>query len=77
MSASEAIVPVDSSAQPSRSSPENISKNQLTESPQCAGDPGSGFAQSGEKLGCIHDGNTDAAPKSFRKMVGRVVLKAL
>src|SRR5262249_23918505 len=70
MSASEAIVVIYSSAQPSRWSPGNISKNQLNESPQRTGRPRGEFVQSGEKLGCIHEGNTGAGPKSFRKNGG-------
>jgi hypothetical protein len=77
MSAPEAIAPVGGSAEPTRWSPGDVSKNQLYKSPQSAGDPRNGFVQSGEKLGCIHEGNTDAALKSFRKKVERVVLNAL
>src|SRR6266850_6313300 len=67
MSASEAAALADGSAQPSRWSPGNVSKNQLNKSPQCAGDPRDGFVQFREKFGRVHEGNTDAAPKSFRK----------
>src|SRR5262249_20698761 len=67
MGASEATAPSDASAQPTRWSPGDVSKNQLNKSSQCVGEPRRGFVQSGEKLGCIHEGNTAAAPKSFRK----------
>src|SRR4029450_6779611 len=68
MSASEATAPADGSAQPIRWSPGDVSKNQLYKPPQCVGDPGGGFVQFREKLGRVHEGNTDAAPKSFRKL---------
>ena len=69
MSASEAITRSDGSAQPTWWSPGNVSKNQLYESPERLGNPSGGFVQSREQFGCIHEGNTAAAPKSFRKMV--------
>jgi hypothetical protein len=71
MSASEAITRSDGSAQPTRWSPGDASKNQLYKSAQCVGDPSGGFVQSGEKLGRIHEGNTEAAPKSFRKTLAK------
>ena len=77
MSASEATAPVEASAQPTRWSPGDVSKNQLNKSPQCAADPRGGFVQFREKFRRVHEGNTGAAPKSFRKKVERVVLNAL
>src|SRR5213592_716763 len=77
MSASEATALVEASAQPTRWSPGDVSKNQLNESPQCAADPRGGFVQFGEKFGRVHEGNTGATLKSFRKKVERVVLNAL
>src|SRR5262245_29143869 len=71
MGAPEATAPTDASTQPTRWSPGDVSKNQLSELPQCVGNPRGGFVQSGERLGCIHEGNTRAAPKSFRKNGGR------
>src|SRR5438067_13464844 len=67
MSASEATAPVEGSAQPTRWSPRDVSKNQLNKSPQCADDPRGGFVQFREKFGRVHEGNTGASPKSFRK----------
>src|SRR6266436_4634195 len=77
MSASEATAPVEASAQPTRWSPGDVSKNQLNKSPQCAGDPRGGFVQFREKFGRVHEGNTGASRKSFRKNVERVVLNAM
>src|SRR4029453_8033786 len=77
MSASEATAPVEASAQPTRWSPGDVSKNQLNKSPQCAGDPRGGFVQVREKFGRVHEGNTGASRKSFRTKVERVVLNAL
>src|SRR2546429_9345111 len=77
MSASEAIAPVDYWAQPSRRSPGDVSKNQLNKSPQCADDPRGGFVQFREKFGRVHEGNTGASRKSFRKKVEHAVLDAL
>jgi hypothetical protein len=68
MSASEATASVEASAQPTRWSPGDVSKNQLNKSPQCAGYPGGGFVQLREKFGRVHEGNTGASPKSFRKL---------
>src|SRR5437868_14929647 len=67
MSASEATASVEASAQPTRWSPGDVSKNQLNKSPQCAGDPRGGFVQFGEKFGRVHEGNTGVSRKSFRK----------
>jgi hypothetical protein len=67
MSSPETIGRGDASAKPTRWSPGNVSKNQLYESSKRVGNPSDGFVQSGEKFGCIHEGNTEAAPKSFRK----------
>src|SRR5258707_1022775 len=67
MSASEAAAPGDGSAQPTRWSPGDVSKNQLNKSPQCAGDPQDGFVKFREKFGRVHEGNTGAWRKSFRK----------
>src|SRR5436190_6530011 len=67
MSASEATAPVEASAHPTRWSPGYVSKNQLNKSPQCAGDPRGGFVQFREKFGRVHEGNTGASRKSFRK----------
>jgi hypothetical protein len=72
MSASEAIAPVDGLAQPTRRSPGDVSKNQLSKSPQCAADPQGGFVQVREKLWRVHEGNTGIAPKSFRKLWRKV-----
>src|SRR5215212_3779780 len=69
MSTSEATAPVEASAQPSRRSPGDVSKNQLSKSPQGAGDPRGGFVQFREKFGRVHEGNTGASRKSFRKNV--------
>src|SRR6058998_2574588 len=77
MSASEATAPVEASAQPTRWSPGDVSKNQLNESPQCAADPRGGFVQFREKFGRVHEENTGVSRKSFRKKVERVVLNAL
>src|SRR5262249_12676843 len=78
MSSSESIARGDASAKPTRWSPGNVSKNQLYESSKCLSNPSRGFVQSGEKFACIHEGNTEAAPKSFRKfLVERVFLNAL
>jgi hypothetical protein len=77
MSASEAAAPVEASAQPTRWPPGDVSKNQLSESPQGAGDPRGEFVQFTENFGRVHEGNTGAARKSFRKKVERVVLNAL
>src|SRR5215216_5514958 len=77
MSASEATAPIDGSAQPTRWSPGDVSKNQLNKSPHYAGDPRGGFVQFREKFGRVHEGNTGASRKSFRKKVERVVLNAL
>src|SRR4051794_11622422 len=77
MSTSEAIAPIEGSDQPTRWPPGDVSKNQLSESPQGAGDPRGGFVQFREKLGRVHEGNTGASRKSFRKKVERVVLNAL
>src|SRR4029453_4531715 len=77
MSASEATAPIEDSAQPTRWSPGDVSKNQLNKSPQCPGDPGGGFVQVREKLGRVHEGNTGASRKSFRKKRERVILDAL
>src|SRR4029450_7452783 len=74
MSASEATAPVEASAQPTWWSPGDVSKNQLNKSPQCAGDPRGGFVQVREKLGRVHEGNTGASRKSFRKKRERVIL---
>src|SRR6266498_2425206 len=68
MSASEATAPVEASAQPTRWSPGDVSKNQLNKPPQDAGDPRGGFVQFREKLGRVHEGNTGASRKSFRKL---------
>src|SRR5215208_7817298 len=76
MSASKATARGDGSAQPNRWSPGDVSKNQLSESPQCASDPQGGFVQFREKLWRVHEGNTDASPKSFTKGES-VVLNAL
>src|SRR6266850_4768488 len=67
MSASEATAPVEGSAQPTRRSPGDVSKNHLNKSPQGAGDPRGEFVQFREKFGRGHEGNTGAAPKAFRK----------
>src|SRR5206468_1943176 len=67
MSASEATARVEGSAHPTRWSPGDVSKNQLNKSPQCAGDPRGGFVQFREKFGRVHEGNTGASRKSFRK----------
>jgi hypothetical protein len=77
MSASEATAPVEASAQPTWWSPGDVSKNQLNKSPQGASDPRREFVQFQEKLGRVHEGNTGASRKSFRKKVERVVLDAL
>src|SRR5712691_6330143 len=77
MSASEATAPVEASAQPTRWSPGDVSKNQLSKSPQGADDPRGGFVQFREEFGRVHEGNTGASRKSFRKKVERVVLNAL
>src|SRR5260370_35307713 len=77
MSASEAAAPGDGPAQPTRWSPGDVSKNQLYKSPQCAGDPRGGFIEFREKLGRVHEGNTGASRKSFRKKVEHAVLDAL
>src|SRR5258705_7881876 len=77
MSPSEAAALADGSAQPSRWSPGNVSKNQLNKSPQCAGNPRDGFVQFREKFGRVHEGNTGASRKSFRKKHGTRVLNAL
>ena len=71
MSASEAIACGDRSVQPTRWSPGNASKDHLSESPQGAGNPRGGFVQFRNKLGRVHEGNTGAAPKSFRKFANR------
>src|SRR5512133_2633706 len=77
MSASEATAPVEASAQPTRWSPGDVSKNQLNKSPQRAGDPRGGFVQFRENFERVHEGNTGASRKSFRKRVERVVLDVL
>src|SRR4029453_11693402 len=77
MSAPEATAPIGESTQPSRWSPGDVSKNQLSESPQSASDPRGGFVQFREKLGRVHEGKPGAARKSFRKKVERFVLNAL
>src|SRR5882724_3004165 len=75
MSASEAAAPANGSAQPSRWSPGNVSKNQPSESPQGAGDPRGGFVQFREKFGRVHEGNTGNSRKSFRKKQGAAASK--
>src|SRR6266576_4593269 len=77
MSASEATARVEGSAQPARWSPGDVSKNQLNKSPEGAGDPRGGFVQFRENLGRVHEGNTGASRKSFRKKVERFVLDVL
>src|SRR5712675_2823624 len=75
MSASEATTPIEGSAQPTRWPPGDVSKNQLYESAQGAGDPRGEFVQFREKLGRVHEGNTGAARKSFRKKQGAAASK--
>src|SRR6266550_4984643 len=75
MSASQATAPIDGSAQPTRWSPGDVSKNQLNESPQCAADPRGGFVQFREKLWRVHEGNTGASRKSFSKKQGAAASK--
>src|SRR5438477_12203745 len=75
MSASEATAPIEASAQPTRRSPGDVSKNQLDKSPQGAGDPRGGFVQFREKFGRVHEGNTGASRKSFRKKQGPAASK--
>src|SRR5882724_3256547 len=75
MSAPEATAPIEASAQPGRWSPGDVSKNQLSESQQGAGDPRGGFVQFREKFGSVHEGNTGASRKSFRKKQGATASK--
>src|SRR6266566_1178248 len=75
MSASEATPPIEGSAQPTRWSPGDVSKNQLNKSSQGADDPRGGFVQFREKFGRVHEGNTGASPKSFRKKQGAAASK--
>jgi hypothetical protein len=70
MSSSETICRGDALAKPTGWSPGNISKNQLYKSSKRLGNSSGGFVQPGEKFGCIHEGNTEAAPKSFREFGG-------
>src|SRR5712691_350012 len=76
MSASEATTPIDGSAQPTRWSPGDVSKNQLSKSPQGADDPRGGFVQFREKFGRVHEGNTGASRKSFRKLWRKILADA-
>src|SRR6476659_5627708 len=77
MSPSETAAPVEASAQPTRWSPGDVSKNQLNKSPEGAGDPRGGFAQFREKFWRVHEGNTGASRESFMKKVEHAVLDAL
>src|SRR5262249_49918488 len=67
MSASEPITGSNCSAQPTRWSPEDVSKNQLCKSAQCVGNLRGRFFQVREKLTSVHEWNTVVGPKSFRK----------
>jgi hypothetical protein len=68
MSAVEAIPPIGSSTQPKRRPPGNVSKNYLGEPPRAAGDVRCWSSEFFEERRRFHEGNTEAARKSFRKL---------